>query len=224
MAYRGQILENPVSGERFVFHLTAGDTGGEVLGFELEVAPDGHVPGAHVHPTQEERFEVVSGVMKFRKGFRTVVAGPGDTVVVPPGTMHRFANAGSELAVMRVEVRPALNMEQLYETAVALAREGRTFRSGLPRPLDLALFMREFEAEVRAPLAPPGLVRAVTSPLAWLAARRGLDDRYARLRAERAATGPVPTRPGEGRPAGARPAPTRPVRPEARGPQARTRP
>jgi mannose-6-phosphate isomerase-like protein (cupin superfamily) len=221
MGYSGQILENPVSGERFVFHLTASDTGGEVLAFELELAPDGHVPGAHVHPTQEERFEVVRGEMKFRKGFRTVVAGPGNTVVVPPGTVHRFANAGPELAVVRVEVRPALNMEHLYETAVALAREGRTFRSGLPKPLDLALFMREFEAEVRAPLA-PGLVRAAIAPLVWLGARRGLDERYARLRAERGARAPVPARPGEGRTAGARRAPTRPPRPKARGD--RTRP
>ena len=222
MAYSGQILENPVSG-RFLFHLTSGDSGGDVLAFELEVTPDGHVPGAHAHPTQEERFEVVSGAMKFRKGFRTVVAGPGDTVLVPPGTAHRFANAGPEPVVVRVEVRPALNMEQLYETAVALAREGRTFRSGLPRPLDLALFMREFGAEVEAPFA-PGLVQAVMSPLAWLGARRGLDERYARLRAERGARAPMPTRPGEGRTAGARPGPTRPARPGARGPRTRTRP
>lgn len=223
MAYSGQILENPVSGERFVFHLTAGDTGGDVLAFELEVTPDGHVPGAHVHPTQEERFEVVSGAMKFREGVRTIVAGPGDTVVVPPGTAHRFANVGPEPAVVRVEVRPALNMEQLYETTVALAREGRTFRSGLPRPLDLALFMREFEAEVQAPLA-PGLVRAVMSPLGWLAARRGLDERYARLRAERGVRAPVPTRPGEGKTAGARPGPTRSARPGTRGPGPRLDP
>ena len=216
MAYSGQILENPVSGERFVFHLTSGDTGGEVLAFDLEVTPDGHIPGAHLHPTQEERFEVMRGAMKFRKGFRIVEAGPGDTVVVPPGTAHRFANAGPEPAVVRVEVRPALNMEHLYETTVALAREGRTFRSGLPRPLDLALFMQEFEAEVGAPFA-PGLVRAVTAPLAWLAARRGLDDRYAGLRAERGARAPAPTRPGEGRAAEARSA-----RPPARGD--RTRP
>ena len=211
MAYSGEILENPVSGERFVFHLTADDTGGDVLAFDLEVAPDGHVPGAHVHPTQEERFEVVSGAMKFRKGFRTVVAGPGETVIVPPGTTHQFANAGPDQAVVRVEVRPALNMEQLYETTVALAREGRTFRSGLPRPLDLALFMREFEDEVRAPFA-PGLVRAVTAPLAWLADRRGPHDRYAGLRAERGERTPAPSRPGEGRTGAARPAPTRPAR------------
>jgi mannose-6-phosphate isomerase-like protein (cupin superfamily) len=223
MAHNGQILENPVSGERFLFYLTADDSEGEVLAFDLEVEPHGHVPGAHVHPTQSERFEVLRGTMKFRKGFRTVVAGPGETVVVPPGTTHRFANAGPELAVVRVEVRPALNMEQLYETAVALARDGRTFRSGLPKPLDLALFMREFREEVQAPFA-PGLVRAVTAPLAWVAARRGLEDLYPRLRTERAARAPVPTRPGEGRTPAARPAPTRPARSRARGDARRTRP
>ncbi len=126
-----------------------------------------------MHPVQEERFEVVSGTMRFKKGRETVLAGPGDTLVVPPGTAHRFANAGEGPAVVRVEVRPALRMEQLWETVVALAAEGRTFRSGLPRPLDLALFMREFEQEVRAPFA-PGVARAATAPLAWLAARRGL--------------------------------------------------
>lgn len=223
MAYSGQVLENPISGERFVFHVTADDSGGEVLAFDLEVAPNGHIPGAHAHPTQEERFEVVSGSMKFRKGFRTVVAGPGETVVVPPGTTHRFANAGPDPAVVRVEVRPALNMEELYETVVGLAHDGRTFRSGLPRPLDLALFMREFEEEVRAPFA-PGLARAVTAPLAWLGARRGLVDRYPRLHAERAARAPAPTRPGEGRASGARPAPTHPARSGPRADTSRTRP
>jgi quercetin dioxygenase-like cupin family protein len=132
MAYAGSILVNPTSGERFVFHETAGDTGGRLLSFELEVAPGGRVPGAHVHPTQEERFDVVSGTMRFRKGLRTVTAEAGDSVVVPPGTAHRFANAGDEPARVLVRVTPALKMEQLFETVVALAREGRTFDNGMP--------------------------------------------------------------------------------------------
>ena len=70
MAYSGQIIENPVSGERITFLRTARDTGGERLEFELELTPDGHVPGAHVHPEQEERFEVLEGVMRFRLGLR----------------------------------------------------------------------------------------------------------------------------------------------------------
>jgi quercetin dioxygenase-like cupin family protein len=207
MAFTGQVLDNPISGERFVFHRTASDTAGQLLAFDLVLTPDGRVPGGHVHPAQEERFQVRRGRVKFRKGLRTLVAEPGEEVVVPPGSYHRFANAGAGLAVVRVEVRPALTMEQLYETVVALARDGRTMRTGMPKPLDLALFMRAFEQEVQAPLA-PGLVRAATAPLAWLATRRGLERRYP---GPSGATALGPVRPGDGRTASTRPEPSRPV-------------
>ena len=134
MAYRGQVIENPISGERITFVTTAADTGGELLVIELELAPDGHAPGLHVHPILEERFEVVSGRIRFRQGLRSKVAGPGDVVVVTPGTVHAFSNAGDEPARARVEIRPALRMERLLETAVALAREGRTSSKGMPTP------------------------------------------------------------------------------------------
>jgi hypothetical protein len=45
MAHAGQVLENSVSGERITFRRTAADTGGELLEFDLELTPDGHVPG-----------------------------------------------------------------------------------------------------------------------------------------------------------------------------------
>ena len=178
MAHPGQILDNPISGERITFRKTAADTGGALLVIDLDLLPAGQVPGAHVHPRQEERFEVVEGAMRFRKGLKTITARAGDTVVVPPGTVHRFDNAGDGPARVRVEVEPALRMEELFETTVALAREGRTTASGMPLPLDLALFMREFDAEVRAPFVPARIVRAALAPLAWLARRRALDVRY----------------------------------------------
>jgi quercetin dioxygenase-like cupin family protein len=209
MAVTGQVLDNPISGERFIFHTTADDSAGKLLAFDLVVEPHGQVPGGHVHPVQQESFQVIKGIMRFRKGLRTVVAGPGEEIVVPPGVVHRFANAGDEPAVVRVRVEPALRMEQLFETVTALAREGRTLRSGMPRPLELALFMREFEQEVRAPVA-PGLVRAVMAPLALMAARRGLDRRYRALPAA-ASRRPAPTHPGAGRASGTRPSPARPA-------------
>ena len=178
MANAGQVLDNPISGERITFRKTAADTDGDVLVIDLELSPEGHVPGSHLHPIQEERFEVVKGIMKFQRGLKTITARAGDTVVVPPGTVHRFENAGDAPAHVRVEIQPALRMEELFETAVALAVEGRTTASGMPQPLDLALFMREFEAEVRVPFAPAVVVRALTAPLAWLARRRGLHSRY----------------------------------------------
>src|SRR5215207_2176027 len=166
MAYAGQTIHNPVSGESIEFIRTAADTGGELLEFELELAPDGRVPGAHAHPEQEERFYVLEGTMKFRLGMRTIVAGPGDSVVVPAGRVHRFANGGDGPARTRVEVVPALDMEQLFETTVELAHEGRVTRTGMPKPLHLALFVRRFEREVRAPFPPAWVVRVLMAPLA----------------------------------------------------------
>jgi mannose-6-phosphate isomerase-like protein (cupin superfamily) len=174
MAYAGQTLENPASGERITIRTTAAETNGELLAIDLELPADRRVPGGlHIHPLQEERFEVVEGTMRFRMGRKKIVAGPGDVVVVPAGVKHDFANAGEEEALVRVEVRPALQMERLFQTAVGLAQDGRTMLGGIPKPLDLALFTQEFEDEVRKAFPPRRLQRLVLAPLAWLARRRG---------------------------------------------------
>ena len=171
MAYTGQTFANPVSGERITFLQTAADTDGALLEFELELSADGHVPGAHVHPEQEERFHVLEGEMTFRLGARKIVATAGETVVVPAGRVHKFANKSGAPVRARVEVVPALDMEQLLETTAELAIEGNTNRKGMPKPLHLALFVRRFRREVRAPFPPAPIVNALLAPLAWMASR-----------------------------------------------------
>jgi quercetin dioxygenase-like cupin family protein len=176
VADKGQTLLNPASGERITFRITAAETNGELVAVDLELPPGGRVPGfRHIHPLQEERFEVVSGTMRFRMRRRRILAGPGELVVVPPGVPHDFANPGDEPALVRVEIRPALKMEQLFETTVTLAEQGRTMLKGIPKPLDLALFTREFEHEVQAAFPPRWIQRLVLAPLAWLAKRRRPD-------------------------------------------------
>lgn len=179
MAYAGQIIDNPVSGERIEFLRTAADTNGELLEIELTLAADGRVPGAHVHPEQEERFHVLEGTMKFRLGLRTIVAEAGDTVVVPAGRVHKFTNGSDGPARARVQVVPALDMEGLLTTTAELAHDGHVLRSGMPKPLHLALFVGRVRREVRAPFPPAPLVHALLAPLAALAQRRGHAERYA---------------------------------------------
>ena len=169
----GQTLENPVTGERFTFTHTAASTGGELLAFELALRLGGAVPMAHVHPIQTERFEVLDGLMRFRIGRRKVHAGPGDVVDVPPGVAHSFANAGEKEAHVRVEVRPALAMEEMFAEAVAMARAGRMNRRGMPRsPLDLAVIARKYDQEAHAPLLGVRLQRLLLAPLVFLAGHR----------------------------------------------------
>jgi mannose-6-phosphate isomerase-like protein (cupin superfamily) len=179
MAYAGQTLENPASGERITIRRTAAQTNGELVAIDLELPPGRRVPGGlHIHPKQEERFAVVKGTMRFRMRRKSVVAGPGEVVIVPPGVPHDFANVGDGPALVRVDIRPALKMEKLFETAVSLAEQGRTMLNGIPRPLDLALFTREFENEVQAAFPPRWVQRLALAPLAWVARKRGHGARY----------------------------------------------
>jgi quercetin dioxygenase-like cupin family protein len=182
MAPRGHVIENPLSGEQITIRRTAADTGGRVLEWELVLAPGGRVPSSHAHPAQEEAFTVLAGQLRFRVGARRVIANPGDTVRIPPGTVHHFANLGTRPVRVSVRTSPALSMQELLETAAALAQDQHAAARRLPRPIDLALFMRDFEREVRAPYLPAALVRAVLTPVARLARRRGLDSRYRQLR------------------------------------------
>jgi quercetin dioxygenase-like cupin family protein len=162
----GDTLENPVTGERFTFRHTAASTGGELLAFELGLRPGGAVPIPHVHPVQTERFEVLAGRMRFRVGFRHVVATAGDAVEIAPGVVHGFANAGDEDARVLVEVRPALAMEAMFAEVVALARAGRMTRRGLPRNLfDLAALARRYDHEAHAPFLTAGVQRLLLAPL-----------------------------------------------------------
>jgi quercetin dioxygenase-like cupin family protein len=85
----------------------------------------GSVPIPHVHPIQTERFEVVEGYVRFRIGLRHRTAGPGDVVVVEPGIVHGFANIGAGEARMRVEVRPALKMEEMFPRSSRWPRRAR---------------------------------------------------------------------------------------------------
>ena len=69
-------------------------------------------------------------------------------------------------------------MEELFETACALAEEGKTLKSGMPKPLHLALFVHRFRNEVQAPFPPAWVQRASLKPLAMIATARGHAERY----------------------------------------------
>ena len=159
MIRAGDTIENPVTGERIVFRKTSRETHGEAVVIETYVQPNGFVAAAHVHPSQEERFEVLRGSVGFRIGRQKLVAGPGQRLTVPAGTAHRFWNAGDEVAHFVCEVRPALQFESLIETMFALAADGKTNRKGMPSPLRLAVIANAHFDTVRLPFPPVILQR-----------------------------------------------------------------
>jgi quercetin dioxygenase-like cupin family protein len=160
MIRAGDLIENPATGERLLFHATSADTGGEYVLVECSVEPGGGVAAAHVHPFQTERFEVLEGAVAFRAGRTKVVAGPGEVVTVEPGTPHRFENVSAAPARFLCEVRPALQFEAIVETMFGLAAEGKTNSRGMPSPLRLAVIANEHFDDVRLPYVPHFLQKA----------------------------------------------------------------
>ena len=158
MIRTGDVIENPVTGERLHFLATSADTGGEAVVVEMTLRPDGFVAAGHVHPFQSERFEVIQGRLGLRIGDQELLAEPGDVATVAPGTPHRFWNAGEDEARFLCEVRPALGFESLIETMFTLAAEGKTNRKGMPNPLRLAVIAKAHFDTVRLP-APPALLQ-----------------------------------------------------------------
>jgi quercetin dioxygenase-like cupin family protein len=165
----GDVLANPVTGERFTFIETAASSDGALLAFELELGAGGGVPMPHVHPVQTERFQVLEGSVRFRVGRRSFLAGCGEAVVVAPGVIHGFSNPGTGPARMRVDISPALEMEEMLREVVALAEAGRLTRRGLPRsPLDLARLARAYDGVAHAPFLSVPVQRLLLAPLTFV--------------------------------------------------------
>jgi quercetin dioxygenase-like cupin family protein len=124
------LIEDPVMKQRLGFQPS--DDGQAVL-VEMWVEPGGGVP-PHVHPSMEERFEVISGELSFLSGRKWQTATAGESVVVPAGTRHAYRNTGAQPAHGVCRASPPQTLQEFLEEAAAMARAGKLTRQGLPKP------------------------------------------------------------------------------------------
>lgn len=160
MAIAGDVIVNPVTGEKIVFLQTAAEAAGERLEADLFVKPGGFVAAEHVHPHQEERFTVHVGTIRLRIGGEERIYGSGEGATVPAGTPHVWWNAGEDELSVRVELRPAGRFEEFVTSFFALAQAGETNAKGMPNLLQLAVIAREYR-DVIYPTQPPQIVQKV---------------------------------------------------------------
>ena len=158
MSKAGDVIENPVTGERVVVRVGTEETGGELLVVEGFIKPGGAVTGEHVHPAIGEWFTVVRGRVGFRIDGRESIAEPGQRLHVPAGTAHDWWNAGEEEAQVIAEIRPGARFEEMAINLFSLAQDGKTNQKGMPNLLQAAIFAREF-SDVLYFTKPPLLVQ-----------------------------------------------------------------
>ena len=178
MSRRGQVFENPVSGERAVIITDPLDHPEGVLVVELDVQPGGRVVGPHRHPGLVERFRVVRGEVAYLIGGREQVLGPGGSAEVPADVVHDWWQVGDEEAVVVGEIDPGTRFTEMVGTFYGLARDGKVDKKGMPHPLQLALSARAYSDTMIMEKPPPWVQRLAFGVLAPIASARGLKPTY----------------------------------------------
>jgi quercetin dioxygenase-like cupin family protein len=174
-------LVHPVTGERIVFRKRARETGGEFLELNLYMAPRGFIAAPHIHPNQEERFEISGAEVMFRVGGVERLYKPGEVAVVPAGVAHAWWNPSETEVATLIRFTPALDTETFFETFFGLAADGKVNAKGMPSPLQVSVLARAYRREMKLP--PPtgwvlGPLSAVLAPVGRMLGYKSRYDKY----------------------------------------------
>jgi quercetin dioxygenase-like cupin family protein len=177
----GEVWENRVTGERAtILELPYQNREGRATA-ELTALVGARVVGEHLHPALVERFTVLEGELTLKLGGETTILHEGETAVVEAGVWHDWWNASDRDARARVEITPGERFAHMIETLYGLARLGHTNAKGMPHPLQLALFGREFSDVIVFRSPPQAVQRAVFGALGPIARWRGYRATYPQL-------------------------------------------
>ena len=151
-SHKGESYE--FMGERLTLLNTGQETDGKVLEIDVSFKPTAETNllkwrDVHVHPNQEEQFEIISGAVRFRIGDREQILTAGQRITGPPNTPHRWNSADGKDIHMRAELRPALHTDAAFSSAQHV--------HGKVSLLQAAVIMSEFDG-IAYPTKPPPLV------------------------------------------------------------------
>jgi hypothetical protein len=134
---------------------------------EVLYLPSDVRPPLHYHPSQNERFEVLTGEIVVRRGTEETTFQAGDSFTVAAGTVHQMVAGEAPETRLRWEVRPALDSAGFFEAMWTLPEDRR------PSPLRLAWILNRHRHEFR--LASPAywIQRVVFGTLALVARLMG---------------------------------------------------
>jgi mannose-6-phosphate isomerase-like protein (cupin superfamily) len=145
----GDQIINSRTGQIMKFLKTGADTNGQVLQIDCISPPSPAREPEHIHPFQENRFEIISGDCHFMVNGKEQVMGPGQSISIPAKTRHYFWNEGTVDAHYIQEFKPALDIAGFFDTFFALSRDGKLNDKGIPNFFHASIIMLEHKNEIR---------------------------------------------------------------------------
>lgn len=128
-------------------------TDGRISRVEIDLEGNQSGPPAHLHPGQTEIYAVEAGELTVTLDGKAHVIGQGESIEVPAGSTHTFANRSSHPVRFSAEHLPALRFEE-YIRLVHQTVAGR--RATLPVILRIVRIESSYGDTI---VPPPGLPR-----------------------------------------------------------------
>jgi quercetin dioxygenase-like cupin family protein len=171
MTVADDTIYNIRTGQKMIFRKTGQENNGAFLEMECFNPPTGVKEPEHIHPFQENSFEVISGELHFQINGKHCIGMAGDHIVIPPGTPHYFWNGGLTEAHYVQMFKPSLHIDCFFRSFFALARENKLNKKGLPNIFIISVLSLKHKNEIRL-INPPWVLQkmifALLAPVGWL--------------------------------------------------------
>ena len=161
MVKQGDKIINARTGQIMIFRKTAAETNGQLLEIECFSPPTAVKEPEHIHPFQENIFKIISGSCVFDVDGKEQTVGAGETISIPPKVKHHFWNSGDTTAHYMQEFRPALHIDEFFETFFALSQDGKLNEKGIPNFFHVSLIALKHQEEIRL-TKPPWALQLLT--------------------------------------------------------------
>ena len=162
---------------------TADMTNGAYVRTRVSFAPNIIKPAVHVHPYQDETYEVQSGTLTYMLNGEMRRAEPGTNVFLPRNVAHQHHSEGPEQTITIQTISPALDFDYLIENIFGLASEGKLVR-GRVHLLQGSVWLQKLKGPITLPNVPLWIQRVVAMLVTPLAYARGFRAVYKRFSGE----------------------------------------
>ncbi len=170
MAYPGQRITNPATGEYIEFVATAKETNGAYTSFHMLQKAGGFKPVMHIHTRQDETFSVLQGELTCILNGEKHIVPAGSTVILPKAVPHTHYNEGIGDLLLLQTVSPSLDFDTVLENLIGLSAEGQ-LPNGEPKFLQVMVWLRHFQSKTylaKVPVAVQNTLAFILAPAARL--------------------------------------------------------
>ncbi len=123
-----------------------------------EIGPKEAGPPLHVHPNQQETYEVLEGEAEFVLGDKKILVKQGEKIDIPPNTPHTFTNTTDNWLKMKDTHLPALSFEEMMRELHQLVQRGKITGFNNPKSLIYLSMLWVKHRDLQRSVSPPFFV------------------------------------------------------------------